>query len=576
MAGRRSRTRSNESRPVDADTPLARLEFVDVVTGEPVRPAPPDRVESDGAAPTGRVVAEIEGIEVEIDPEDLVGGGEGHPRERRFRFDIESPTDYPARAREKAAVRAKARVRKPKKPQAFHATFRSAKEAAREFYVANENFFDHVLDPFDGLREWMDGVEVKLGRSTRRLSRTPTGQRILTEQHAEYAIQQALVYVFGKARGRRWDAVDWRSIELLGAALEPYFEQPSGDEPSRGGLYWRPVVGTATRDQLDELSAETREQLEAWEGAEEIGSALADLRVTYERNRECISPGLRRVVERRIAEWERWQSDPKQIPAYACEPDERTGGYTCNYPSIAGELHQLERACQAEYDADWAEPESRAGAPGFPDTSQGPEDPLVEPQAATDADGAPLDDERPPREKPAELDEPLEAARGIDNERPRGLDDVPLPEAPPELDESPFEAARELDDELPSEFDDVPFPEAPPEPDDLASPPVEPDGPRFTPPDRPTAEQAAASTKVLRLLADGGRAFGGPSSAVVERRELDGVTYQLEFRTCGKRCACSSDFPARGHGPYWYAYWPDRDGSRRSKYIGKGFRALGS
>ncbi len=45
------------------------------------------------------------------------------------------------------------------------------------------------------------------------------------------------------------------------------------------------------------------------------------------------------------------------------------------------------------------------------------------------------------------------------------------------------------------------------------------------------------------------------------------VTYQLQFRKCGKP-TCSTCRYGQGHGPYWYAYW--REGSRlRSGYIGK-------
>jgi hypothetical protein len=45
------------------------------------------------------------------------------------------------------------------------------------------------------------------------------------------------------------------------------------------------------------------------------------------------------------------------------------------------------------------------------------------------------------------------------------------------------------------------------------------------------------------------------------------ITYQLQFRKCGK-ASCSTCHNSQGHGPYWYAYW--RDGARlRSGYIGK-------
>lgn len=45
------------------------------------------------------------------------------------------------------------------------------------------------------------------------------------------------------------------------------------------------------------------------------------------------------------------------------------------------------------------------------------------------------------------------------------------------------------------------------------------------------------------------------------------ITYQLQFRKCGK-ASCGTCKDGAGHGPYWYAYW--REGARlRSGYIGK-------
>lgn len=45
------------------------------------------------------------------------------------------------------------------------------------------------------------------------------------------------------------------------------------------------------------------------------------------------------------------------------------------------------------------------------------------------------------------------------------------------------------------------------------------------------------------------------------------ITYQLQFRKCGKP-TCGTCKRGLGHGPYWYAYW--REGSKlRSGYVGK-------
>lgn len=517
------------ARDDDAIEPTARLEFVDVATGESVCPAPPERTTSDGAAPTGRIIADLEGVEVEIDSEDLLGSRGEHPRRRRYQFDLDSPADYQAQARARAAALSSETATAKRKPRLFRETFDNAKEAAREFYRGNEDFFDHVHDPFDALRDWMDGIEVRVGKRARRLSQTPAGRRILGEPHAEHAITLAIAYVFGRAKGRRWDAVDWREIERLGEAMEPYFEAPYDSTPSRGGLYWRPIVGTVAPEQLDDLSPEARAQLAKWEGAEEVRQVLAELRETYERNRDCIPPELRSIAERRIAEWDRWAQNPSRIPEYACEPDERTAGYECNYPSVAGELREIERACRTVYDPDWALPEAQRGTPGFPDVSRGPEDPWV------------------------------------------GSDEPPFPTEPPPEDEA-------LDGPM-LEFG-IPFTDLDPPPEEPPPPPG-PDASIDL--DAPPSTSGVSLAPRMRLLADDGKAFGSSSDAIVRRRETNGVVYQLEYRACGKRnrrtgqpwCACLRDFPASAHGPYWYAYFIDRTGTRRSKYLGKTFRLIG-
>jgi len=52
------------------------------------------------------------------------------------------------------------------------------------------------------------------------------------------------------------------------------------------------------------------------------------------------------------------------------------------------------------------------------------------------------------------------------------------------------------------------------------------------------------------------------------------ITYQLQFRKCGKR-TCRTCREGQGHGPYWYAYW--REGSRlKSGYIGKEYIEMGT
>ena len=553
--------------------PRARFEFVDVATGEPVDPAPKTRAESDGAAPTGRIVADFDGVQVEVEDEDLLGSEGEHPRERTFGFDVEGPEpDYATRAKMRAdEMRARrARVTKAakkgrggaKKPRLFRETFDSAAQAAKDFYDANEMFFDYVPDPGDGLREWADGIDVRTGKATtRRLVHTAVGRRILGERQGAPQIRAALRWIFNQAPGRRWDAVPWVELDRLEEALLPLYEPPSWREAGVAGIYWRPIVGAPTPDQLEQLDAESREQLAQWEGAEELRLALADLREAYADNGDCLSPAKQAIVERRIEEWTRWAGDPERIPPYACEPDPATGGYTCNYPSVAGELRELRDACERGYDPDWAEPEGRAAAPGYPDLSSAPPDPYV------GAEGEGREDEG--LEAWGDADE-LEPELGRADFASEGFDAGAVP----------WETAPAHG---PDEDFGVPPWEADSPPEDAALPDIgpEPDDP-FVRPGEMTVHSRPVRA-VLRQLADDGRAYGAPREAVVETREHAGVLYQREYRKCGKRnpktgqpwCWCFGAWPNSGHGPYWYAYWRDETtGRRRSTYIGKGFEIL--
>lgn len=66
---------------------------------------------------------------------------------------------------------------------------------------------------------------------------------------------------------------------------------------------------------------------------------------------------------------------------------------------------------------------------------------------------------------------------------------------------------------------------------------------------------------------------------VVTSRNVDGVTYSLEWTRCGHAQSCGRCRVAYyGHGPYWYArYWDATKGKRGrtiTKYIGRHLRYL--
>ncbi len=260
-------------------------------------------------------------------------------------------------------------------------TFTSAAEAASTFYTANELFFDHVADPIDGLRAWADGQDAMRGRVGKRLSQSAAGRKIFDARQGRPQILAALRWVFQQSKGRRWDAVDWSAIDDLGEALAPLYEPPDR-EPGTLGIYWRPTAHLPLAERIADIDPHDALQLGAIETAEALASAVAELRETYEVSRECLSPRLRAIVERRIDEWTAWVRDPSRIPAYACEPDEATQGYVCNYPLVLGELRELRGACRQAYDPDWYERESDAGAPGFPPAPGDPRGPAPTPNGA--------------------------------------------------------------------------------------------------------------------------------------------------------------------------------------------------
>jgi len=370
------RHRIAEERGLRGRVPRARAVLVDAATGA-------RRTSGDlGALSTGRYEATIDGQRVEVDPEDvLVPTRSSPPTRGGLHFDYGAPANYLARARQQKSETAKApkskRGRKtkskakkaptcPPRAPGIRATFKSSAEAARVFYEGNAQFFDHVRDPYDGLRDVFDGIEVRAGKRHKKLGQTKKGQTILEAPPAA-AIRKTLQAIFGRTRSRRWDEVDWPLIERLGDALQPYFEPYDASEPNRPGLYWRPYLGDLDADALTELEPDTLRQLADCESRRELAAALESLRETYAANHSCLEPRLRRLVERRLQEWETWRDDPGAIPASACAPDPHTGGMTCDYPALFGELRELRAACEAGYNPQWATTHVHEGDPGFPD-----------------------------------------------------------------------------------------------------------------------------------------------------------------------------------------------------------------
>jgi len=237
-------------------------------------------------------------------------------------------------------------------------TFASGKAAAREFYRENSVFFDHVRDPGDGVRDFLDGLDVRGKRATL----SAAGKRVLAKRSARGKIEGALAMVFASTRPKRWDAVDWHEVRRLEESLQPYFEPYDAASPQSGGLVWKPLAAIGPED-VGSLSPEVANLYYAQEHRTRLAELVKRLRSTFERSSKCLTPAQRKHVRGRIKEWTRWAKDPAKVPAYACDPDPTTGGMLCDYPRIEGELEKLRTACRDKYDPAWVE--AQAGRDGF-------------------------------------------------------------------------------------------------------------------------------------------------------------------------------------------------------------------
>jgi hypothetical protein len=251
-------------------------------------------------------------------------------------------------------------------------TFPSGSKAAAEFYAGNADFFDHVRDAGDGVRDFLDGTDDSRGR---RVTETAAGRKILSARSSKAKIIGALEVIFRGSPTRKWEDVEWSELERLHAALEPYYEPYSPNEAQNPSLYWVPLA-LADESTIAALSSAEQNQWYAWQSRARIMELVGRIDAALKRNGKRLTARQRKAVSNRVAEWRRWSKDAAKIPSYACEPSERDGGMTCDYPEIEGELARIEAAATGKaYSADWAEAER--GKPGFQDALNDEEQPFL-------------------------------------------------------------------------------------------------------------------------------------------------------------------------------------------------------
>lgn len=350
-----------------AQNPQAKLEHRDVLTGQLVRPGTP------GSIATGKYVMRIrpgkgEPFEVvEVDREDL------DPSKDTFGVAKETYKKYRGLAQTKASRRERDLRRMPTFEEddelripGARATFRSPDLAVDEFLSRNPSLWNLAwADVGDPVEDWMDRTEVRVRAKYRALDETRRGREILelfrTGQN-DQGFRELLAYLFGQAKGRRWENVPWGKIEDL---VEIFAESARREADRMGAtdflsagiptIVWMPPATgfheptPAFTEQLDERGRAYYRRYEASQHLYELSRRLTRL---LKAGRRCLTADQRKVVRSRVKTLERWAKRPDEMPEWACAVF-REPGVVCGLLGIEEEAARISAACETGYDPDW-------------------------------------------------------------------------------------------------------------------------------------------------------------------------------------------------------------------------------
>lgn len=288
----------------------------DPVTGE--RSLGPRR----GARPTDEWAARVKTRRgkreiVGVDPDDLERGTET----RR----VEPETAE--RLKEQAAkpVKTKRRARAERWPE----TFRSVDDGVQAFLAANGDAWSEAEhhDWIDPLRDWMDRIEVRSGRSYHsKLAKTAAGVRILeaARKPGAQAIRAALRYLFGRAGSRRWANVPWAEVRRLGETMEHAGARP---------FAWYPPQADAKPSSVEAHNLEVFER------------ELGELEKVYRAARRNLDDSTRRLWQRRLRALRKLGANARALGGSSiCEA---TIEGACQFPTLDRAAQELERARRA-------------------------------------------------------------------------------------------------------------------------------------------------------------------------------------------------------------------------------------
>jgi hypothetical protein len=378
-------------------TSRARPAFVDDVTGLLARPGT-------GARASGRLIARLdvggEKMIVDVGPEDVdwarqtvpILAGRVPEILERARRDIEAQQPPPGlKPLRRAEFDSSDRMPSEKllAKLGVRTTFDRPAAALAELAELGDWDLDALdgVDTGDEIREWMKSERVDKGaktakvgtqtvvkrnRPTEALEKTPAGRRISKAGsvggHGFSGREQltaALLYVLGRAKGRRWSAVDWGAVESVIQAVNQAIDD-SSERVTPLSLVLPLGLGPRNVDDFENRlratygpeAADTYALMETsgrlWRIADELERLASPPRGKAgegaRAQRKCLSKDeLSRLPSRR-KQVEKLASRPWLVPPELCGLREAENGLPCRLGSLQAESSRLKAACDREND----------------------------------------------------------------------------------------------------------------------------------------------------------------------------------------------------------------------------------
>ena len=264
---------------------------------------------------------------------------------------------------------ARSKPSKRQKIRGVEETYRSAGKGAKELFEANVFFQEAAAaDPVDAVTDWMDGVEVRRGKSYKALKATKKGQTILEELasgSSAKGVLDVLTWILTQNRSKRWDQVDWALVRSFAEALADPWERnrdtsTGQDFQSAGGMEFFPAASgqDPLAEVLGSLAPKVEQAAIVAGNLSQLELVLDEVREAFDAARRCMTKENRAVIRRRIKALEKLAAEPWKIEQLSvCDPQDETR--LCGLGAIHQEAAEIMRACGDEYQPLWPVVEAR-------------------------------------------------------------------------------------------------------------------------------------------------------------------------------------------------------------------------